>query len=105
VKDSPGFVVNRLLPLLANESFHLLSEGIASAEDIDKACTTILEHPIGPLRLADFAGLDTVLYVLEYMHRQFGEKYSPCPLLRRMVGDGNLGRKTGKGVYDYGIAE
>ncbi len=105
IKDSPGFAVNRLLPLLVNESFHLLQEGVASAEDIDKACTSILQHPIGPLRLADLSGLDTVLYVLEYMHGQLGEKYRPCPLLREMVSRGDYGRKTGKGVYDYGNAE
>ncbi len=103
VKDSPGFMVNRLLPLLVNESFYLLWEGIASAEDIDKACTLMLKHPIGPLALADFAGLDTLLSVLEYLHQEKGEKYRPCPLLKELVHAGHYGRKTGKGVYDYRI--
>ena len=101
VKDSPGFLINRLLPLLVNESLHLLQEGIASAEEIDKACTMILKHPIGPLRMADLAGLDTVLYVLEYMHEKFGVKYRPCSLLQQMVDEGRHGRKTGEGVYKY----
>lgn len=105
VKDSPGFLINRLLPLLVNESFHLLQEEIASAEEIDKACTMILKHPIGPLRMADLAGLDTVLYVLEYLHGKLGEKYRPCPLLKQMVNEGRHGRKTGEGIYKYEMTE
>jgi len=101
-KDSPGFVVNRILPLFVNEAFHVIQEGISSAEDIDKACTMMLQHPIGPMRLADFVGLDTVLAVLEHMHREMGEKYRPCTLLKQLVKAGHYGRKTGKGVYDYG---
>lgn len=101
VKDSPGFLINRLLPLLVNESFHLLQEGVASAEEIDRACAVILKHPIGPLRMADLAGLDTVLYVLEYLQGKLGEKYRPSPLLRQMVNEGRFGRKTGAGVYKY----
>lgn len=101
VKDSPGFVINRILPLFVNEAFHVIQEGIASAEDIDKACTLMLQHPIGPMRLADFVGLDTVLAVLEHMHRELGDKYRPCTLLKRLVKAGHYGRKTGKGIYDY----
>lgn len=100
-RDSPGFIVNRLLPLFVNEAFFLIQEGVASAEDIDKACTMLLQHPIGPMRLADFVGLDTTLAVLEYMHRELGEKYRPCPLLKQLVKAGRCGRKSGKGVYDY----
>lgn len=100
-KDFPGFIVNRMLPLLVNEAFFLLWQGIGSPEDIDKACTLNLHHPIGPLKLADISGLDTLLAVLEYLHQEFGEKYRPCPLLKQLVKAGHLGRKTGKGVFDY----
>ncbi len=100
-KDFPGFIVNRMLPLLVNEAFYLLWQGIGSAEDIDKACTLNLHHPVGPLKLADISGLDTLLAVLEYLQREYGEKYRPCPLLKQLVKAGHLGRKTGKGVYDY----
>lgn len=101
-KDFPGFVVNRLLPLLVNECFYLLWEQIATAEDIDRACTLILQHPMGPLRMADLVGLDTVLLVIDHMHQEMGEKYRPCPLLKQLVHAGRLGRKTNRGVYDYG---
>jgi 3-hydroxybutyryl-CoA dehydrogenase len=80
---------------------HLIQDGVASAEGIDKACTMMLQHPIGPMRLADFVGLDTTLSVLEHMHQKLGEKYRPCPLLKQLVNAGHLGRKTGKGIYDY----
>lgn len=101
-KDFPGFIVNRMLPLQVNEAFYLLWQGIASAEDIDKSMTLMLQHPIGPLRLADFSGLDTLLSVLEYLFESYGEKYRPCPLLKQLVKAGHLGRKSGKGVYEYG---
>lgn len=101
VKDFPGFLINRLIPLFANEAFYLLWQGIASAEDIDRACELMLKHPIGPLKLADFTGLDTLLSVLEYLHDELGEKYRPCPLLKQLVKAGHHGRKTGKGVYHY----
>ena len=102
VEDSPGFIVNRLLPLFVNEAFHLMQEGVATAEDIDKACTMMLQHPIGPIRLADFVGLETVLSVLEHMQQEKGERYRPCTLLKKLVKAGHHGRKAGRGVYVYG---
>jgi 3-hydroxybutyryl-CoA dehydrogenase len=100
--DFPGFAGNRMLPLFVNEAFYLLWENIASAEDIDKLCKVLLRHPMGPLELADFTGLETMLSVLEYLHKEIGEKYRPCPLLKQLVAAGHLGRKTGRGVYKYG---
>ena len=101
-KDSPGFIANRILPLFVNEAFQVIQEGIASAEDIDKVCTMMMmQHPIGPMRLADCVGLDTILAVLEHLHREMGEKYRPCTLLKQLVKAGHHGRKTGKGVYEY----
>ena len=100
-KDFPGFLVNRLMPILANEAFNLIWQGIGSAEDIDRACKLMLGHPIGPLELSDIIGLDVVLDVLTYLHQEIGERYRPCPLLKQMVKTGNLGRKTGAGVYSY----
>jgi len=99
--DFPGFAGNRMFPLFLNEAFYVLWEGIASAEDIDKMCKLQLRHPMGPLELADFTGLDTILSVLEYLHREMGEKYRPCPLLKQLVAAGHYGRKTGRGVYKY----
>ncbi len=102
VKDSPAFVVNRLLIPMINEAFYALHEGIASAEDIDESMKLGCNHPMGPLTLADFVGLDVTLNALEVMHRDFkDDKYRPCPLLRQYVEEGRYGRKTGKGVYDY----
>jgi 3-hydroxybutyryl-CoA dehydrogenase len=100
-KDFPGFAGNRLLMSLINEAFQVLWQGISSAEDIDLNCKLSFRHPMGPLELADFIGLDTVLYILEYLHREIGERYRPCPLLKQLVTAGNLGVKTNKGVYDY----
>jgi 3-hydroxybutyryl-CoA dehydrogenase len=101
-RDIPGFIVNRVLMPLVNEACFALYEGIASAEDIDKAITLGLNHPLGPLALVDLIGLDTTLAILEVMHRELGEsKYRPCPLLRQYVAAGWLGRKTGRGFYRY----
>jgi 3-hydroxybutyryl-CoA dehydrogenase len=101
VKDSPGFITSRVSALISNEAFALLETGIASAEEIDKALKLGLNHPMGPLELADLVGLDVCLNVLEYLHQTLGEKYRPSPLLQRYVREGRLGRKAGSGVYDY----
>lgn len=100
-KDFPGFVGNRMLMSLINEGFRVLWQGISGAEDIDRTCKLSFRHPMGPLELADFIGLDTVLYILEYLHKEIGERYRPCPLLKQLVMAGQLGVKTKKGVYDY----
>ncbi|HEX9815733.1 MAG TPA: 3-hydroxybutyryl-CoA dehydrogenase [Candidatus Thermoplasmatota archaeon] len=102
VKDFPGFATNRILIPFINEAFYALMEGVASAKDIDQCAKLGLNHPMGPFELADFVGLDTCLYVIEVMHQGFGDsKYRPCPLLRQYVQAGRLGKKVGKGVYDY----
>jgi 3-hydroxybutyryl-CoA dehydrogenase len=101
-KDRPGFVVNRILIPLINEACFALQEGLASAEDIDTGVRLGLNHPMGPLTLADFVGLDTLLYIAELFHRELGEdKYRPAPLLRQYVAAGWLGRKSGRGFYRY----
>jgi len=102
VKESPGFVVNRLLMPMINEAFNLLMEGAASAQDIDKAMKLGTNMPMGPFELADFTGLDIGLDVMEVLHRETGDpKFRPSPLLRKYVRAGRLGRKAGRGVYDY----
>jgi 3-hydroxybutyryl-CoA dehydrogenase len=102
VQDSPGFVTNRVLMPLLNEAMFALMEGVASAEDIDTAVKLGLNHPMGPLTLADYVGLDVCLDVLEVLHRELGDpKFRPCPLLRKMVDAGYLGRKSGQGFYKY----
>jgi 3-hydroxybutyryl-CoA dehydrogenase len=99
--DSPGFITSRVSALISNEAFALLETDIASASDIDKALRLGLNHPMGPLELADLVGLDVCLKVLECLHQTLGEKYKPSPLLQRYVREGRLGRKSGSGVYDY----
>jgi len=101
VNESPGFVTSRLSALVGNEAFYMLMEGVASAEDIDRAIRLGLNYPMGPLELADLVGLDVRLRNLEYLHKTLGEKFRPCPLLVKYVKAGRLGRKTGRGVYDY----
>lgn len=101
-KDLPGFIVNRLLIPMLNEACFALQDGVASVEAIDRAIHLGLNHPMGPLRLADLIGLDTVLAIAEVLHRELGEdKYRPAPLLRNLVAARNLGNKTGVGFYDY----
>jgi 3-hydroxybutyryl-CoA dehydrogenase len=101
VRESPGFVTSRVNALIGNEAFYMLQEGVASARDIDKALRLGLNHPMGPFELVDLVGLDTRLGVLEFLHKSLGEKYRPCPLLVQYVKAGRLGRKVGRGVYDY----
>jgi 3-hydroxybutyryl-CoA dehydrogenase len=101
VRESPGFITSRVNALIGNEAFTMLEAGIASAEDIDKALKLGLNHPMGPFELGDLVGLDVRLSILEYLHRTLGEKYRPSPLLRQYVKAGRLGRKAGRGVYDY----
>ncbi|WP_336692969.1 3-hydroxybutyryl-CoA dehydrogenase [Delftia acidovorans] len=102
VKNAPGFVVNRILVPMINEAFFVLSEGLASAEDIDAGMKLGCNQPIGPLALADMIGLDVCLAVMEVYLKEFGDsKYRACPLLKEMVAAGRLGRKTGRGVYSY----
>lgn len=101
VNESAGFVTSRMNVVIGNEAFYMLQEGIASAEDIDKALKLGLNHPMGPFEMTDLVGLDVRLNVLNHLYETFGEKYRPCPLLVKYVKAGRLGRKTGKGVYDY----
>ncbi len=102
VKESAGFVVNRILVPMMNEAFNLLMEGVATAEDIDKAMKLGTNMPMGPFELADFTGLDVGLAVMEVLHRETGDpRFRPSPLLRQYVRGGRLGRKAGRGVYDY----
>jgi 3-hydroxybutyryl-CoA dehydrogenase len=101
VKESPGFITTRVNALIGNEAFAMLEAGIASAEDIDKALKLGLNHPMGPFELVDLVGLDVRLSILEYLHSTLGEKYRPNSLIKKLVAEGRLGRKTGRGVYDY----
>ncbi len=101
VRESPGFVTSRINALIGNEAFRMLEAGVASAEDIDKAVKLGLNHPMGPFEMADLVGLDVRLSILEYLHKTLGETYRPTELMRRYVKEGRLGRKVGRGVFDY----
>jgi 3-hydroxybutyryl-CoA dehydrogenase len=101
VKESPGFITSRVNALIGNEAFLMLQEGVASARDIDKALKLGLNHPMGPFELVDLVGLDTRLSVLEFLQESMGDKYRPATLLVQLVKAGRLGRKVGRGVYDY----
>ena len=102
VKDYPGFVANRILMPMINEAIYTLFEGVAGVEQIDTVMKLGMAHPMGPLELADFIGLDVCLAILKVMHEGLGNpKYAPCPLLKNMVAAGHLGRKSGKGFYEY----
>lgn len=101
VKEFPGFVTSRLNAVIGNEAFNMLMEGLGTPEDIDKAVKLGLNHPMGPFEMVDLVGLDTRLKSLEYLYQTLGEKYRPCPLHVQYVNAGRLGRKVGKGVYNY----
>ena len=102
VQDYPGFVANRILLPMINEAIYALYEGVATKEAIDEIMKLGMHHPMGPLQLADFIGLDTCLYIMETLHEGLGDdKYRPCPLLRKYVNAGWLGKKSGRGFYTY----
>jgi len=101
IKEAPGFITSRLNAMIGNEAFYMLQEGVATAEDIDKALKLGLNHPMGPFELVDLVGLDTRLHILEFLHKTLGEKFRPCPLLVQYVKAGRLGRKSGRGVFEY----
>jgi len=101
IKESPGFITSRINAMIGNEAFYILQEGIASPQDIDKALKLGLNHPMGPFEMVDLVGLDTRLHILEYLHKTLGEKFRPAPLMVQYVKAGRLGRKAGRGVYEY----
>ena len=102
VNDFPGFVSNRILMPMINEAVYCVMEGVAGPEEVDAVMRLGMNHPMGPLTLADLIGLDTCLHIMEVLHKGFGDtKYRPCPLLRRYVAAGRLGRKSGRGFYEY----
>jgi 3-hydroxybutyryl-CoA dehydrogenase len=103
VNDYPGFVANRILMPMINEAIYCVMEGVATPDAVDTVMKLGMAHPMGPLALADFIGLDVCLAILEVLHQGLGDdKYRPCPLLRKMVAAGHLGRKSGRGFYEYG---
>jgi 3-hydroxybutyryl-CoA dehydrogenase len=101
IKEAPGFITSRINAMIGNEAFYMLQEGVASAADIDKAIKLGLNHPMGPFEMVDLVGLDTRLHILEYLHKMLGEKFRPCPLMVQYVKSGRIGRKAGRGVYEY----
>lgn len=101
VNEAPGFTTSRMSAMLGNEAMWMLSEGVATAEDIDTSLRLAFNHPMGPLELGDLTGWDTRLSVLKYLHQTLGEKFRPCPLITKMVQAGRHGRKVGQGVYSY----
>lgn len=101
INEAPGFITTRINALIGNEAFYMLQEGVASARDIDKALKLGLNHPMGPFEMVDLVGLDTRLKILQYLHATLGEQFRPCPLMVKFVNAGRLGRKTGRGVYNY----
>ena len=101
IRESPGFITSRINAMIGNEAFYMLQEGVASAEDIDKALKLGLNHPMGPFEMVDLVGLDTRLHILEYLHKTLGEKFRPAPLMVQYVKAGRLGCKAGRGVYEY----
>jgi len=101
INEYPGFVTTRINAMIGNEAFNMLQEGLGTPEDIDKALKLGLNHPMGPFEMVDLVGLDVRLKILEYLHETLGEKYRPAPLMVKYVKAGRLGRKVGKGVYDY----
>ncbi|MDF2040085.1 3-hydroxyacyl-CoA dehydrogenase [Cytobacillus oceanisediminis] len=105
INEFPGFVTSRISALVGNEAFYMLQEGLGTPEEIDKAIKLGLNYPMGPFELGDLVGLDTRLNNLKYLHSKLGEKYRPAPLLEQYVKAGRLGRKTGRGVYDYSARE
>src|SRR5215475_3941607 len=101
IKESPGFITSRINAMIGNEAFYMLQEGIASAKEIDTALKLGLNHPMGPFEMVDLVGLDTRLHILEYLHKSLGEKFRPAPLMVQYVKAGRVGRKVGRGVYEY----
>jgi 3-hydroxybutyryl-CoA dehydrogenase len=101
INEYPGFVTTRINAMIGNEAFLMLEQGLGTPEDIDKAIKLGLNHPMGPFEMVDLVGLDVRLKILEYLHETLGEKYKPAPLMVKYVKAGRLGRKVGKGVYDY----
>ncbi|MFS0689235.1 3-hydroxyacyl-CoA dehydrogenase [Sporosarcina sp. 179-K 8C2 HS] len=105
INEFPGFVTSRISALVGNEAFYMLQEGLGTPEEIDKAIKLGLNYPMGPFELVDLVGLDARLNNLKYLHEKLGEKYRPAPLLEQYVKAGRLGRKSGKGVYDYTLGK